>query len=61
MCINTSKLWNIANYERNEFKQLVFSEMPNWFNQKKIDINQHFITYIMLAYMYLNFYNKINV
>ena len=61
MCVNASKLWNIANYERNEFKQLVFSEMPNWFNQKKIGINQHFITYIMLAYMYLNFYNKINV
>ena len=35
MCLNASKLWNTANYERNEFKQLGFSESPDWFDQKK--------------------------
>ena len=30
-----SKLFNIGNYERNEFQVLGFKKMPNWYEQKK--------------------------
>ena len=35
MCLNASKLWNIANYERKEYLKLGFEVMPDWFDQKK--------------------------
>ena len=30
-----SKLFNVANYERHEFKKLGFDKEPNWYDQKK--------------------------
>ena len=30
-----SKLFNVGNYERKEFKRLGFDKMPNWYEQKK--------------------------
>lgn len=29
------KLWNVANYERRNYKTLGFSSRPNWYDQKK--------------------------
>lgn len=29
------KLWNIANYEKRNYKELGFEEFPDWYNQKK--------------------------
>ena len=31
----SSKLFNVANYERKEYKNLGFDVMPDWYNQKK--------------------------
>ena len=31
----SSKLFNVGNYERYEYKQLGFDKMPNWYDQKK--------------------------
>ena len=30
-----SKLFNVGNYERKEYKKLGFEKMPNWYDQKK--------------------------
>ena len=35
LCYAASKLFNIGNYERMEFKKLGFDKMPNWYDQKK--------------------------
>lgn len=29
------KLWNVANYEKRNYKDLGFAEFPNWYEQKK--------------------------
>ena len=31
----SSKLFNVGNYERKEYKSLNFDKMPNWYEQKK--------------------------
>ena len=35
MCLHASKLWNVANYERIEFKKIGFEKEPDWYDQKK--------------------------
>lgn len=30
-----SKLWNVANYEKHNYKKLGFDTFPNWYDQKK--------------------------
>ena len=35
LSIASSKLFNVGNYERKEYKKLGFDEMPNWYSQKK--------------------------
>ena len=35
LCYAASKLFNIGNYERKEYKCLGFEKMPNWYDQKK--------------------------
>ena len=35
LCYAASKLFNVGNYERKEYKTLGFEEMPNWYDQKK--------------------------
>ena len=43
MCLQASKLWNVANYERLNFKDLGFENEPNWFDQKKrLKVNEHY-------------------
>ena len=43
MCLNASKLWNVANYEKTEFKKLGFNNEPDWFDQKKrLKDNKHY-------------------
>lgn len=43
MCLQASKLWNIANYERINFKSLGFENEPDWFEQKKrLKDNEHY-------------------
>ena len=43
MCLHASKLWNIANYERIEFKKNGFEKEPDWFDQKKrLKDNEHY-------------------
>ena len=32
---SSAKLWNIANYEKRNYKELGFSSFPNWYDQKK--------------------------
>ena len=29
------KLWNVANYEKRNYKELGMSQYPNWYDQKK--------------------------
>ena len=35
LCYAASKLFNVGNYERKEYKSLGFERMPNWYDQKK--------------------------
>lgn len=35
MCKSSAKLWNIANYEKRNYKELGFEKYPNWYDQKK--------------------------
>ena len=35
LCYASSKLFNVGNYERKEYKSLGFDIMPDWYNQKK--------------------------
>ena len=35
LCYAASKLFNVANYERKEYKSLGFDIMPDWYDQKK--------------------------
>lgn len=35
MCKSSAKLWNVANYEKRNYKELGFEKYPNWYAQKK--------------------------
>ena len=35
LCYASSKLFNVGNYERKEYKNLGFDKMPDWYDQKK--------------------------
>ena len=35
LCYAASKLFNVGNYERKEYKSLGFEKIPNWYEQKK--------------------------
>ena len=35
LCYAASKLFNVGNYERKEYKSLGFEKMPDWYSQKK--------------------------
>ncbi|NJA70223.1 transposase, partial [Clostridioides difficile] len=35
LAFSSARLWNIANYEKKNYKKLGFSEFPNWYEQKK--------------------------
>lgn len=35
LCYAASKLFNVGNYERKEYKALGFEKMPDWYDQKK--------------------------
>ena len=35
LCYAASKLFNVGNYERKEYKSLGFDIMPDWYDQKK--------------------------
>ena len=35
LCYAASKLFNVGNYERKEYKTLGFEKMPDWYDQKK--------------------------
>lgn len=39
MCYAASKLWNVCNYERNNYKELGLSKYPDWYYQKAIHKN----------------------
>ena len=32
---SSAKLWNIANYEKKNYKDLGFLKFPDWYDQKK--------------------------
>ena len=34
MCYAAYKLWNVCNYERNNYKELGLSKYPDWYYQK---------------------------
>jgi len=34
MCYAASKLWNVCNYERHNYKELGFCKYPDWYYQK---------------------------
>ena len=34
MCYAAYKLWNVCNYERQNFRKLGFEKMPDWYSQK---------------------------
>lgn len=36
MCYAASKLWNVCNYERNNYKELGLSKYPDWYYQKSV-------------------------
>ena len=36
MCYAASKLWNICNYERRNYKELGLEKYPDWYYQKKV-------------------------
>ncbi len=40
-CYAASKLFNVGNYERKEYKSLGFDKMPDWYDQKK-RLKEHF-------------------
>ena len=43
MCLHASKLWNVANYERLEFRKNGFDKEPDWYDQKKrLKSNEHY-------------------
>lgn len=43
MCLQASKLWNIANYERINYESLGLESEPDWFDQKKrLKTNEHY-------------------
>ena len=43
MCLQASKLWNVASYERLEYKELGFEKEPDWYDQKKrLKTNEHY-------------------
>lgn len=35
MCKSSTKLWNVANYEKRNYKELKMDNYPNWYEQKK--------------------------
>lgn len=35
LAFSSAKLWNIANYEKKNYKSLGFSTFPDWYDQKK--------------------------
>ena len=35
MCKASAKLWNVANYEKKNYKDLGFEKFPNWYDQKR--------------------------
>ena len=35
MCYAASKLWNVCNYERRQYKELGLEKYPDWYYQKK--------------------------
>lgn len=35
LAFSSAKLWNIANYEKKNYKSLGFSNFPDWYDQKK--------------------------
>lgn len=35
LAFSSAKLWNIANYEKKNYKELGFSSFPDWYDQKK--------------------------
>ena len=35
MCYAASKLWNVANYEKRNYKELKLPKYPNWYDQKR--------------------------
>ena len=35
LAFSSAKLWNVANYEKKNYKSLGFSQFPDWHNQKK--------------------------
>jgi len=35
MCKASAKLWNVANYEKKNYKELGFEKFPNWYDQKR--------------------------
>jgi putative transposase len=35
MCYSASKLWNICNYQRHNYKELGLEKAPTWYTQKK--------------------------
>ena len=39
MCYAASKLWNICNYERNNYKDIGLSQYPDWYYQKSAHKN----------------------
>ena len=38
---SSAKLWNVANYEKKNYKKLGFSKFPDWYEQKK-NLKNHF-------------------
>lgn len=36
MCYAASKLWNVCNYERNNYKELDLPKYPDWYYQKSV-------------------------
>ena len=36
MCYAASKLWNVCNYERDNYKELGLSKYPDWYYQKSV-------------------------
>ena len=45
MSLATSKLWNVGNYERKNYKSLGMTSSPNWYDQKK-RLKEHYLSLI---------------
>ena len=44
MTYASARLFNVGNYERHNYKELGFDDMPDWYDQKKrLNVNRHFI------------------